>query len=448
VTGKQRYVVVGTGHRVQMYLSAIAGDHSDDAELVALLDPNPGRLAVHAKWLSDAGVDMSGVVIGHPDQLEQVIADQRADRAIITSPDFSHAGLIARGLDAGVDVVVEKPLTINPEGVRQIAEAVERSGRRVVVTHNYRYSPRNSALKQVVKSGAIGTPLSVTFEWVLDTAHGADYFRRWHRVKVNSGGLLIHKASHHFDLVNWLLADAPVQVYARGGLRFYGAENADNRGMGSRPARGTHDGQHTPWDLDLRNDPRLKELYLDNESHDGYQRDQDVFGEGITIEDNLAVIVDYSRGAILSYALNAHAPWEGYRLSVNGDEGRVELEVVERAAVITDANGNAVVDPSALPAAATRSGGERVTLQRHWEVAQDIKIEQGQGGHGGGDALLLADVFRGPGDDWLERPSDWVDGVRSIAVGMAGNESLRTGLPVKIADLNLGVDLSRAVSVG
>jgi predicted dehydrogenase len=448
VSGKQRYVVVGTGHRVQMYLNAMAGDHSDDAELVALLDPNPGRLAVHAKWLSGAGVDMSGVVTGHPDQLEQVIADKRADRAIITSPDFSHAGLIARGLDAGVDVVVEKPLTINPEGVRQIAEAVERSGRRVVVTHNYRYSPRNSALKQVVKSGAIGTPLSVTFEWVLDTSHGADYFRRWHRVKANSGGLLIHKASHHFDLVNWLLADAPVQVYARGGLRFYGAENAASRGLSSRSPRGTHDGEHSPWDLDLRNDPRLKELYLDNESYDGYQRDQDVFGEGITIEDNLAVIVDYSRGPILSYALNAHAPWEGYRLSVNGDEGRVELEVVERAAVITDANGNVVVDPSALPAAATRIGGERVTLQRHWEVAQDIKIEQGQGGHGGGDALLLADVFRGPGEDWLERPSDWVDGVRSIAVGMAGNESLRTGLPVKIADLNLGVDLSRAVSVG
>ena len=68
---------------------------------------------------------------------------------------------------------------------------------------------------------------------------------------------------------------------------------------------------------------------------------------------------------------------------------------------------------------------------------------EGEGGHGGGDTLLLADVFRGPGDDPLERPSSWVDGVRSIAVGMAGNESLRTGQPVAIADLDLGVDLSR-----
>jgi predicted dehydrogenase len=443
VSFKRRYVVVGTGHRVQMYLDAMSGEHKEDAELVALLDPNPGRLAVHGSWLSDAGLDMSEVTTGHPDLLEQVIKEKRADRVIITSPDFTHAGLIARALDAGVDVVVEKPLTINPESTRQIAEAVQRTGRQVVVTHNYRYSPRNSGLKELIKNGSIGTPLSVTFEWVLDTAHGADYFRRWHRDKANSGGLLIHKASHHFDLINWLLADTPTVVYARGGVKFYGAENAAARGMPARPERGTHDGPRSPWELDLRRDPRLKALYLDNESYDGYQRDQDVFGPGVTTEDNLAVIVDYARGATLSYALNAHSPWEGYRIAVNGDEGRAELEVVERAAVLTDAEGGVLIDPSALPESSTRAGGERLTLQRHWDVAQDVKIEEGTGGHGGGDALLLADVFQGPGDDWLERPSNWVDGIRSIAVGMAGNESLRTGLPVKIDDLDLRVDLSR-----
>jgi len=443
VSSSRRYVVVGTGHRVQMYLGAMTGAHRDDAELVALLEPNPGRLAVHANHLAEAGLAMDGVVTGHPDELEKVIADTRADRVIITSPDFTHAGLIVRGLDAGVDVVVEKPLTIDPDSTRRIAEEVQLSGKQIVVTHNYRYSPRNSGLKQLIKNGSIGRPLSVTFEWVLDTAHGADYFRRWHRDKANSGGLLIHKASHHFDLINWLLADAPVQVYARGGVRFYGAENADARGMGPRPERGTHDGPHSPWELDLRNDARLKALYLDNESYDGYHRDQDVFGPGVTAEDNLAVIVDYAGGATLSYSLNAHSPWEGYRIYVNGTEGRAELEVIERAAVLVGADGKVVVDPSALPDSSIRQGGERLTLQRHWEPAQDIEIVQGEGGHGGGDTLLLADVFCGPGEDWLERPSNWVDGVRSIAVGMAGNESLRTGLPVKVDDLNLGVDLTR-----
>jgi predicted dehydrogenase len=443
VPSKRRYVVVGTGHRVQMYLDAMAGDHREDAELVGLVEPNPGRLSVHLNRLSEVGLDVTSVVTGHPDEFERVIKETSADRAIITSPDYTHAELIARGLDAGLDVVVEKPLTINTEGTGQIADAVQRSGRQVIVTHNYRYSPRNFGLKELIKSGAIGTPLSVTFEWVLDTAHGADYFRRWHRDKANSGGLLIHKASHHFDLVNWWLADTPTKVYARGGVRFYGSENAAARGMAPHHERGTHDGSHNPWELDLRSDPRLKALYLDNESYDGYHRDQDVFGPGVTTEDNLAVIVDYARDATLSYALNAHAPWEGYRVAVNGDEGRAELEVVERAAVLTDADGKAVIDPSAVPASSSRTGGEWLTLQRHWEAAQDVKIKEGTGGHGGGDALLLADIFRGPGDDWLERPADWLAGIRAIAVGMAGNESLRTGLPVKINDLDLGVDLSR-----
>ena len=112
--------------------------------------------------------------------------------------------------------------------------------------------------------------------------------------------------------------------------------------------------------------------------------------------------------------------------------------------MLTDADDKVVVDPSAAAVeASSRTGGERLTLQRHWEVAQDVKIEEGSGAHGGGDALLLADIFCGPGDDWLERPADWLDGIRAIAVGMAGNESLHTGLPVKIADLGLGVDLSR-----
>ncbi|GAB3912841.1 hypothetical protein GCM10027613_03370 [Microlunatus endophyticus] len=107
-----------------------------------------------------------------------------------------------------------------------------------------------------------------------------------------------------------------------------------------------------------------------------------------------------------------------------------------------------IVDPSALPENAGRHGGQRLTLQRHWEPAVEVPIPEGAGGHGGGDALLLNDVFQGHiteagGDDWLERPSDWKDGLRSISVGLMGNESLRTGQPVSLEDLDLGVDLSR-----
>lgn len=63
------------------------------------------------------------------------------------------------------------------------------------------------------------------------------------------------------------------------------------------------------------------------------------------------------------------------------------------------------------------------------------------GGHGGGDAILLADVFRGPGEDPLGRPAGYVDGVRAVAVGIAANRSMATRQAVEVADLDLGIGL-------
>ena len=432
----RRYAVAGTGGRAREYVRAIFQEHPEEAELVALLDPNPGRLAFHQRNVKELGG--SELPQHGADDLERMIKEQSVDRVIVTSPDYTHAGVVSRILRAGADVIVEKPLTIDADGTRQIVDAMNESGKSVVVTFNYRYSPRNSALRQLILDGEIGAVTSVEFQWVLDTRHGADYFRRWHREKRFSGGLLVHKASHHFDLVNWWIASTPRRVFASGGLSFYGDENAAARGLGQRPARGTIDGSgNDPWLLDLRNDDVNRQLYLESEQYDGYIRDQDVFGPGITIEDNMAVIAEYASGARLSYSLNAHAPWEGYRVSVNGTEGRAELEVVERAAVIDDQ-----IDPSypseRVVAGAVRTHGERLVLQKHWASAVEVEIPQGVGGHGGGDRLLYNDLFQGPGNDPLGRAADVHDGVRAIAVGIAANESLATGQPVTIADLNLG----------
>jgi predicted dehydrogenase len=420
-----------------MYVGAIVGTYRDSAELVAICEPNPVRAELHARTVTAAGEPAPR--IGGPDELETLIREEKVDRVIICARDDLHAELIVRSLEAGADVVVEKPLTIDAPSATRIEEAVARTGRQVVLTFNYRYSPRNSALRQVLQDGEIGEITSIDFSWMLDTNHGADYFRRWHREKKNSGGLLVHKSSHHFDLVNWWLRSQPRRVFASGGLRFYGAANAAARGLGERPARGTHDGGDL-FELDLRKDPRLVEMYLDAEQHDGYLRDRDVFSAGITIEDNLALIVDYDSGATLSYSLNAHSPWEGYRVAVNGTLGRAELEVIERGAVLAGEGLHPAIDPSLSGtnrAASLRPEDERLLVQKHWGEAYEVPILSDAGGHGGGDALLLNDVFVGPSEDPLSRPADWRDGIRSIAVGIAGNRSLETGLPVLVADLGI-----------
>ncbi|WP_163166818.1 Gfo/Idh/MocA family oxidoreductase [Arthrobacter sp. Alg241-R88] len=452
-SGKARIALIGTGGRSEMYIRAIFGKHADTAELVAFSDVNPGRVEFYQKLIQELGAP-GPVASFDPADLTAFIQDNNIDRVVVTTPDYTHANYIVEALRAGADVVVEKPLTIDADGCRRITRAVHETGRNVVVTFNYRYSPRNSALKEIIQSGVIGKVTSIDFSWVLDTVHGADYFRRWHREKKNSGGLLIHKASHHFDLVNWWIDDVPERVFASGGLKFYGDKNAAERGLGPRPERGTPDAdaavqanaEKDPFTLDLREDERLKALFLDNEHYDGYRRDQDVFTGGITIEDNLALVVEYQGGPRLSYSLNAHSPWEGYRVAVNGTEGRAELEVVERAAVTSSTDKKTVVDPSATPIEeddAIRRNGERLVVQRHWEAAYEVPIVNGEGGHGGGDELLLSDLFNGPGEDPLGRPSGYLDGLRSVSVGIAGNRSLESSLPVRIEDLDLGVDLRR-----
>lgn len=444
-TQRTRYVLIGTGNRCEMYLTAMLDEHRDVADLVALSDTNAGRV----EYYQDVVEQTFGESVDSfaPEDLGEFIADNRIDRVIITSPDYTHADLVCTALDAGADVIVEKPLTVDAASTARIAEAVERTGREIIVTFNYRYSPRNTALKRAVDEGLVGEVTSIDFSWVLDTVHGADYFRRWHRNKENSGGLLVHKSSHHFDLVNWWLSDTPSSVYAAGGLKFYGAENAGRRGQPASE-RGTNDrSEPEPFDLDLRSDERLQKLYLDNEHLDGYRRDQGVFSGDITIEDNLALTVQYAGGPVLSYSLNAHSPWEGYRVAVNGTKGRLELDVVERAAVLPAAGGQPV-DPSYADDGQDtriRAKGERLVIQQHWGEATEIPIVNGEGSHGGGDKLLLAELFRGTQADRYARQAGFIDGVRAIAVGICGNQSLQTGQAVAVEAAGLNVDLSLQV---
>ena len=225
----------------------------------------------------------------------------------------------------GCDVITEKPMTDRRDRCaadpRRPSEP--RPGQRVTVAFNYRYNPLHEQVRELLAGGEIGEIGSVHFEWLLDVRHGADYFRRWHRDKANSGGLLVHKASHHFDLVNWWLGAAPVEVCAQGRLFFYGEHGAPH---GLRPrlrpgARRPGRGRTTRSRSHLADNPRLRELYLDAEAEDGYRATGTSSRAGVTIEDDMAVLVRYASGATMTYHLTAYSPWEGYRVDVQRQQG-------------------------------------------------------------------------------------------------------------------------------
>jgi len=296
------------------------------------------------------------------------------------------------------------------------------------VAFNYRYSPPRSQVKDLLMSGAIGDVLSVDFHWLLNTHHGADYFRRWHAEKKNSGGLFVHKSTHHFDLVNWWLGAVPVSVLATGKREFYTPAMARRMGLSGphQRCRTCPEKDRCGFYLNLEGTPGLKAMYADHEGHDQYWRDRCVFRPEIDIEDTMNAMVTYDTGATLSYSLNAFNAWEGYIVAFNGTLGRLEHSVVESVYV----NGTETVQGGVV------ENGVKIRVVPLRGEGYDIEPWSAAGDHGGGDRLMLEDIFLpAPNPDKYLRAADERAGACSILVGIAANRSMETGAKVMVSDL-------------
>ncbi len=425
MANKKRYVQVGVGGRARFFYNAVASTYSETSEITAFCDINRTRLEYAQKYLVEK-YNYPQVALYGADEFDKMIEEQKPDYVIVTTIDRTHHKYIVRAMELGCDVISEKPMTMDAEKCQVILDAIKRTGKSLRVSFNYRYAPHNSKIRELIKEGVIGDIKQIHFEWLLDTRHGADYFRRWHRDKRNSGGLLVHKSTHHFDLVNFWLGDKPKQVFAYGDLLFYGRENAENRGVTKFYYRteGSENAVGDPFAFPLSGE-YLEQLYKNAEKDDGYLRDQSVFGDGISIEDTMGVMVRYQSGAIMTYSLNAYSPYEGFRVSFMGTKGRIEVRVTENSYV------NAGGDPRLEGAVK----GKTITVFPHFAEPYAVDIPEGVGGHGGGDPILLNDIFGVPEYDPLQRAASHVDGAMSILTGIAANKSIATGLPVNIKDL-------------
>jgi predicted dehydrogenase len=426
ILSKKKYVIVGTGGRAEFFYSELVNTFKETSELVAICDLNQTRMNYANKLLQEK-YHYHEVPTYKADKFDQMIEMTKPDYVIVCSIDRTHHKYIVRAMELGCDVISEKPMTVDEEKCQEIFDAIERTGRNLRVTFNYRYAPHNTKIREVIMDGTIGEILSVNFEWLLNTQHGADYFRRWHRDKRNSGGLLVHKSTHHFDLMNFWLDSRPDTVFAMGDLRFYGKENAEKRGVTEfyQRAYGSEVAKNDPFALHLDQNEHLKSMYLDAEHEGGYQRDQSVFGDNISIEDTMSVMVKYKNKTVMNYSLNAYMPWEGYIIVFNGTKGRMEVRITEQSYVNSGGNKE---DEGALQ-------GMNIMIYPHFAAPYRVEIEQGVGGHGGGDPVMLRDIFDKKQEDRFNRAASHIDGAMSIMTGIAANRSIRTGQPVKVDDL-------------
>ena len=416
---EKKFAIVGAGGRHQMYRRAITETYPESNRLVALCDVSEKRMALS---VSEAPPQPgNGIATYDASEFDRMIAEQEPDTVIVTVPDYLHHEYIVRALKAGRNVMTEKPMTVDLPKLKAVLDAQRASGKALTVTFNYRYTPARTQLKDILMSGAIGEIEAVDFRWYLDRVHGADYFRRWHRYKDKSGGLLVHKSTHHFDLMNWWVASTPKTVAANGKRVFYTPEMAVKLGLENHGERchGCPVFHKCDYRLDLAADEGLREMYLEAEDADGYLRDKCVFADDITIEDTMQVEATYANGVFLNYTLVAYSPWEGLEITFHGTKGELRHKHIEVHGVFSGGKRD------------KHDAGENMTTTLHTAggLPQNIDVWAGSGDHGGADPVMLGYLFEPstmPADKY-GRASSQREGAWSILTGIAANASIAGG---------------------
>lgn len=425
ISRKLRLVLVGTGIRgVTFWGKRLLEQYSDILEFVGLHDHNPGRLAYGRSYI---GADCPVY-----DSFETMMRETKPDLLIVTTKDSTHHEFIIRGLELECDVLTEKPLTTDAAKCQAILDAERKSGKNLIVGFNYRWSPYNTKIKELLAGNAIGNITSVDFHWYLNTYHGASYFRRWHGEMANSGSLWVHKATHHFDLLNWWINSEPSEVFAYGDLEFYG-KNGPYRGTNCRNCDHT---QECAFYWDIRKSDFDVALYADHEKHDGYLRDNCLFRKEIDIYDKMSAQVLYANNVQLNYSLTTYSPFEGWRAAFNGTEGRLEAWSdipYYKEMTVGEAEKHALELSQNEADPMTR---EPLILHKLWKEHETLEVDMEQSGHGGGDKRLQDKLFRNPeAADPFGHTAGSRDGAMSVLIGIAARESIERNQPVKIAGL-------------
>ncbi|MDX1690793.1 MAG: Gfo/Idh/MocA family oxidoreductase [Acidimicrobiia bacterium] len=358
-----RYGIVGTGMMGREHIANLR--HIDDARIVSIADPNEHSRR-HA--VAEGGLDGVAEFADHRD----LVAAGGIDAVLVASPNDTHIDVLLDVLDAGINVLVEKPLCTTVDDCRRVMEAAERSPGVTWVGLEYRYMPPVARMIEEVRKGTVGDVKMVGIR-----EHRYPFLPKvdnWNRFNRRSGGTLVEKCCHFFDLMNLIVGAEPVRVFASGG-------QAVNH---------------------------LDEVY------DGERSD---------ILDHAYVVVDYAGGtrAFLDLCMFAETSKFQEEIAVVGPLGKVEALVPSP------------LDIEGLGAGTVRIGVRTTMKVEEFVVHDDPRVEY-TGDHHGSSYLehlaFIEAVRTGSAPEVSLR-----DGLLSVAVGIAGQRSIEQGRPVEMAEI-------------
>jgi len=211
---------IGCGGRTRTYFE-LAARKKDRYRLVAAADPNRDRLE-KARALSGN----PGFKCFQSD--EAILREPRlADVMIIGTQDSAHREQAIAAMEAGYDLLLEKPVACSLEDATAVEAAARRLGRRVMVCHVLRYTAFYKKVKAIIDSGKLGRIISMNATEGVGAWHFAHSYVRGHwSVQSKSSPTILAKCCHDLDIIRWLM-DAPCEsVSSHGGLSHYRVENA------------------------------------------------------------------------------------------------------------------------------------------------------------------------------------------------------------------------------
>lgn len=335
------------------------------ARIVALADPNQESLLAAAALLDEPVKTYA--------RYQDLLAAGGFDVLVIASPNQTHHEILSEALKTDAHVLIEKPLCISDAQCRDVQKWSKGRSGMVWVGHEYRYMPPVAELIRLVRAGEIGKVVQVSIR-----EHREPFYPKvddWNRFSQNTGGTLVEKCCHYFDLMNLIVGEVPTSLFASGGQRV-------------------------------------------NHLHEQYQ------GKTPDILDSAYVVVDYPGGAkaMLDLCMFAEASLDREIVTVVGDEGKVEsvLPAMElRLGKRTDW-GQRLTWGQAMPA-------NRGVGVRH---VYDPSIRY-VGHHHGATYLehlhLISAIENGSAPEVSVE-----DGALAVAMGRAAHRSIETGQPVRI----------------
>lgn len=418
-----------------MFMDSILTSYSENTELVAMLDKDRGRME---RFNKARGLSIPSF---SSEEFMDMVRTTNPDVIIVACPDAFHHHYIVDALKCNLDVIVEKPLTIDQDKCRAIAQAAAHSNGKVTVTFNYRYSPAATKIRELVSDGKVGKVVNVELSWYLNTYHGKSYFQRWHRLREVSGGLSVHKACHHLDLVAWWIDQRPVEVFAYGGLDYYGPKGPYNPLNDSQIGDGRTCANcdmsrkcryFTKWQ-GLEEQARKQQIKMEDHLDSSYEQEysdystcQCIYDPQINIEDNYGALIKYDQGAYLTYTLNASLPYEGFRLTINGTGGRIEYTELHGANILPYSE----KDPDQMP----------VTYIPLFGGRERTDIINTGGDHQGADPLIR-DELLAVGDTFctVDRKAGITEGINAVLTGVAVHRSVNEHKAVSVEQMRNNV---------